>query len=302
MRIHGIVPPIITPMTSDGMVDRGSIERLVGHLLGAGVDGLFALGSSGETPYLTDGHRVAAVEALSGATGGQVPVLVGLLECSLPRAVEMIELFGRSKIDGIVATVPFYAMASDRELLSHFRGIAAAAPVPVVAYNIPSRTGARIPESVLLELLDEGTVTAVKDSSGDFSTFRSLVSKRPVGTAVMQGSDALVDVSFFVGADGAVPGMANVDPAGFVQLYRAAREGRWDDARAIQRRLSILNDTLAVGLNYGLGVDAAAYGAIKHALVLLGVIRSATTGKPQAALPEEATREVVSLLRSADVV
>jgi len=132
-RLTGVVPPVLTPLTADGEIDLASLERLVTRMLEAGVDGLFALGSSSEAAYLDDRSRTAALEAVTGIVAGEVPVLAGVIEMQLSRVLTHVRIAERVGAAGVVATAPFYSITGPDETEAHFRGIAAATDLPVLA-------------------------------------------------------------------------------------------------------------------------------------------------------------------------
>ncbi|MEW1892738.1 dihydrodipicolinate synthase family protein, partial [Streptomyces sp. NPDC085659] len=129
-RHTGVIPPVVTPLTADGELDLPSLERVVAHLIDGGVTGLFALGSSGETAYLTPGQQDRVIEAVTAAAGGQVPVLVGAIETTTNRAVERARRAAELGADAVVVTAPFYTRTHATEIDRHFRDIAAALDLP----------------------------------------------------------------------------------------------------------------------------------------------------------------------------
>lgn len=133
----GVIPPVVTPLTADGDFDRASLERVVGHLLDGGVGGLFALGSSGETAYLTPTQQDEVIKVITGAAAGQVPVIVGAIETTTNRAIERADAAAGLGADAVVATAPFCTRTHGSEIDRHFRDIAAAVDLPLLAYDVP---------------------------------------------------------------------------------------------------------------------------------------------------------------------
>ena len=150
---------------------------------------------------------------------------------------------------GIVVTAPLYAINDAAEIGRHFRMIAAGVGAPVLAYDVPVRVHTKLGVGMLLELARDGVIVSVKDSSGDDVAFRRLVAAnadagRPM--TLLSGHELMLDGMFLLGGDGGVPGLANVDPAGYVRLWRAAQAGDWVAARAEQDRLARLFDIVFV--------------------------------------------------------
>jgi len=281
MRLHGVIPPVCTPLTADGEVDVVSLERLCGFLLDAGVHGLFAGGSTGEIGQLTDSARTTVLSTVAGVAAGQVPVLAGVIDTGTQRVIEHARAAHKLGADGVVATAPFYVKTGPAEVAAHYRSIAAAADVPVIAYDIPSNVGNKLPSGLVAELAHEGVITALKDSSGDLESFRRvLAATSDIGFPCLTGSETLADLALAAGAHGVVPGLGNVDPHGYLRLYHAARNGQWDAARAEQQRLTRLFTIIEVPDTTRIGPISAALGAFKAALKLRGVIAYAGTFPP----------------------
>ena len=281
MSLSGVVPPLITPMTPDGGLDLASLDRLVDHLIGAGVDGLFVLGSSGQVAYLTDAERDRVTARVVDRTAGRLPVVVGTVDLTAHRIIEQARRAEELGVDGVVVTAPLYALNDAAEVRRHFRSIAAAVSVPVLAYDVPVRVGTKLTPDLLLALAADGAISAVKDSSGDDTSFRQLVARNAEAGSplkVLTGHEVMCDAMALLGADGAVPGLANVDPAGYVRLWRAARAGDWTGAAAEQARLERLFRIVSVPR--GRSADSGGIGAFKAALELLGVIESGTMPAP----------------------
>ncbi len=272
---RGIVPPVLTPFTAAGELDLPSLDRLVDHLLDAGVDGLFALGSSGQVAYLTDAQRAEVVTRIVERAAGRVPVVVGTADLTAPRVIEQGRAAVAAGASGIVVTAPLYALNDSPEIGRHFRMIAAAVDCPVLAYDVPVRVHAKLGLGLLLELGRDGVIAGVKDSSGDDVAFRRLVAANAAAghpLDLLSGHEVMLDGMFLLGADGGVPGLANVDPAGYVRLWRAAQARDWEAARAEQDRITRLFEIAFVP--QGRSGDAGGIGAFKAALALLGVIDS----------------------------
>lgn len=295
--LTGIVPPVLTPLDPSGAVDLDSLGRLVDHLLAAGVDGLFVLGSSGQVAYLTDRERDLVVAQVVEQAAGRVPVFAGTPELTARRVIERARAAEQLGAAAVVVTAPLYAMNDAAEIADHFRMVAREVSVPVIAYDVPARVHTKLGVDLLMGLASEGVIAGVKDSSGDDVAFRILVranraAGRPI--AITTGHEIMVDGMLLLGADGAVPGLANVDPAGYVRLWRAAQAGDWVQARAEQDRLARLFDIVFVPT--GRSGDAGGIGAFKAALASLGVLALATMPAPLAPLAAAEVEAIEGIL------
>ncbi|RDD90401.1 dihydrodipicolinate synthase family protein [Streptomyces parvulus] len=305
MPLRGVIPPVITPLTPAGDVDTGSLRRLAEHLVGAGVHGLFLLGSSGEAAYLTDAQRLTALEAAVDAAAGRVPVLAGVIDTTTARVLDRAADAVRAGADALVATAPFYTRTHPVEVAGHFRRIREGAGLPLFAYDIPVAVHTKLPRDVVLELAADGTLAGLKDSSGDEGSLRRLLVElraRTTDFSVLTGSELTVDGALLAGADGVVPGLGNVDAHGYVRLYEAARAGDWATARAEQDRLAALFALTDAGDPALMGASSSALGAFKAAARLLGLIDCAATAAPQVPLDEAAVARVRARLTGAGLL
>ncbi|MCM3503194.1 dihydrodipicolinate synthase family protein [Microbacterium sp. P26] len=296
-RFSGVIPPVATPLRADRSIDHASLERLVDHLITSGVRGLFALGSTGETAYFTDAQRVEIVRTIISATGGRVPIIAGAIELTAPRIAETARRLTAEGVDAIVTTAPLYTLNSPAEIARHFRAVAANIDAPLWAYDVPVRVHTKLPLALLLELAADGVVHGVKDSSGDDVGFRRLVAAnleagRPL--QLLTGHEVVVDAMALAGADGVVPGLANVEAAGYVRLWEAAERGDWEAARAEQERLNRIFDI--VFQPRGLSGDATGVGAFKAAMAARGLIDDAAMADTVESLGADAVASVRDVL------
>lgn len=293
----GVIPPLVTPFADDGSLDVASFERLIELQIAAGVDGLFALGSSGEVGFLTDAERATVLREAVRIAAGRVPVLAGVNDMSTKRVIEQVRIAEFAGVAAVVATVPFYVRPSLAEIEAHFRTIAAATELPVFAYDVPVRVGVKLGHELLVRLGTEGVIVGVKDSSGDDVGFRRLVAAneaagRPL--TLFTGHEIVVDGALLAGADGIVPGLGNVDPRGYVQLLAAARAGDWADVKRIQDDLAALFEIVFQAS--GVSGEAAGLGAFKTALQVLGVIDSNRMSHPVPTLEGDTVERIRTIV------
>lgn len=307
-RLTGIVPPVQTPLTEGGELDVAAYRRHLDRLIDAGVAGLFVLGSTSEVVFLTDRQRHDVLSAAVEHVAGRVPVLAGAIDTATARVIEHVKAADEIGVDGIVTTAPFYARVSEPEIENHFRAVHAATSTPLWAYDIPVCVNNKLSLDLLLRLARDGVITGVKDSSGDDVALRKLVltaraDSRYDGLSILTGSELLVDSALAFGVDGVVPGLGNVDPAGYVRLYNLAKAGKWDEARAEQERLFRLFDFVSVGAASGrMGTNSSAMGAFKAGLALQGVFANNVTAAPQVQLNDAELDDIRGYLQRAGLV
>lgn len=298
-KFRGVVPPAVVALNEDRSFDVESYQRGLDRMIEAGVHGIFALGSSGEGAFSTPSRREEILAATREVVAGRVPVLAGVIDTQTERVIEHVRQAEKYDVDGIVATAPFYALGGFPQIERHFRTIGEATDLPVFAYDIPVCVHVKLPPSMLIQLASEGVIEGVKDSSGDDVSFRFLMQDNERAghpLSILTGHEVVVDGAYFGGADGSVPGLGNVDPAGYVRMWDAYQAGDWDTVRREQDRLADLMRIVAVARSitgFGAGV-----GAFKTALKLLGVFSSNQMPEPVAKLLPEEEEGIASILQS----
>ncbi|HEX3792543.1 MAG TPA: dihydrodipicolinate synthase family protein [Pseudonocardiaceae bacterium] len=298
----GVIPPVCTPSTPAGDLDRGSLTRLCEFLLDAGVDGLFVGGSTGEVALLDDEQRLAALTVAVDVAAGAVPVLFGAIDTSTARSIVRARAAQQRGAAAIVATAPFYVAPHPDEISTHFRLIHDRVDLPLIAYDIPSAVHVALPPSTVVELARDGIIAGLKDSSGDLAGFRTvLAGTRGLPFTCLSGSEVLADLAIACGGHGLVPGLGNVDPHGYVRLFRAAAAGDLATAQAEQERLTRLFGIIEVGDRGRIGHTAAALGSFKAALALRGVIDHDPTFPPLGALTDDERQAVGKILAAVDL-
>ncbi len=289
----GVVPPVVTPDTPDHQLDVVSFERSINRLIEAGVDGLFFLGSSGEVVFATDERRDQIVREAVRIVNHRVPVLVGIIDTETERVLE----HGRRALalgaDALVATAPFYALGGPADVEEHFHILHQELDAPLFAYDIPVCVHIKLPWKMLARLGAEGVLAGVKDSSGDDVSFRYLVQENEKNghpLTLLTGHEIVVDGALLSGADGSVPGLANVEPKGYVRMWKAAQDGNWAEVKREQDRLNEISHIFDVTTGvqgYGAGV-----GAFKCALNLMGIFDSDQMPRPVKPLDDQ-NREAI---------
>lgn len=299
----GVIPPLLTPRHADGTVDLASLATLINHLIDGGVDGIFALGSSSEVLYLTNEERETVLTTCVEVIDGRVPLIVGINDMTTARVIDEAKRLLAIGGDAIVVTSQFYAIDNAFEEERHFRAIAEAVDVPVFAYDVPVRTKQKLPLGLLTKLARDGVITGVKDSSGDDVAFRQLIleTRDVEGFSIFTGHEVVCDGAMLSGAAGLVPGLGNVDPAGYKRLYEASIAGDWEAARKEQDRLAQLFNIVFVETPSVSG-GAAGLGAFKTALQVMGILESNTMSQPMETLGEAEADRIRSILADVNLI
>ncbi|HJG31480.1 MAG TPA: dihydrodipicolinate synthase family protein [Collinsella ihuae] len=287
-KFTGVIPPVVVPLTADRQLDVASLERSVNRMIDAGVDGLFILGSSSEVVFSTDARRDEIIENTVRFVDGRVPVLAGIIDTETERMIEHGKRAQQMGVDALVATCPFYALQGMAEIEESFRCLHDALELPIFAYDIPVCVHNKLNTDMLVRLGSDGVLAGVKDSSGDDISFRYLVLKNEDAghpMSILTGHEVVVDGAYLSGADGSVPGLANVEPEGYVRQWKAAQAGDWAAVKAEQDRLARIMEITSV--TTGVQGFGAGVGAFKTALQLLGVFETNQMPRPVRALEGE---------------
>ena len=218
-QISGLWLPLITPF-KDGAVDFASYERLIDHYIGMGVDGLFPLGTTGESPTLDEAEIDELVARTVTRTAGRVPVFVGVGGNATRKVAKELKRLERFDFAGIVSVCPYYNRPSQDGLLAHFRSLAAATDRAIVIYNIPYRTAVNLSNDSLLELAEVSNIVGVKDSSGSVAQSLELLARKPNDFAVLTGEDALYFTMMANGGDGGILAASHLMTERFIEVGR----------------------------------------------------------------------------------
>ncbi|MEL4356355.1 MULTISPECIES: dihydrodipicolinate synthase family protein [unclassified Luteococcus] len=297
--LTGVIPPVITPLNPDRTLDVPGLERVLERMLAAGVAGIFALGSTGEVAFASPALREQVIGEVVRIVNHRVPVIAGVVDMQTARVIENIRQAQSLGADAVVATAPYYAITLPPEVERHFSILAEHSELPIYAYDIPVCVHTKLLPDMLVRLGARGALAGVKDSSGDDVNFRRLALKNRdagAGLSLLTGHEFVVDGAYLSGADGCVPGLANVDPAGYVALHQAQLADDWQRVRTEQDRLARLMEICLA--SRGQQGWAAGVGAFKTALKLLGIIESNQVPQPFEAINAEDTLAIQAILEA----
>jgi 4-hydroxy-tetrahydrodipicolinate synthase len=244
--LRGVITAMITPLTRKGTLDGRGLERLVEHLISAGVHGLFILGTTGEGPALPRSLRSDVIKATCQQVGGRVPVIVGVTETVLEEAVELTAKAKELGAQAVVTTAPYYYPASQAELLTYLEKLAAAAPLPVFLYNAPSNTHHRFDPATVRSAAGIHNIVGLKDSGCDmiyFHCVRQSLRDRPDFTLLV-GPEELMAEAVLLGGHGGMCAGSNIWPRLYVDLYNAAAACDLDAVRRLQSTVMRLSTTV----------------------------------------------------------
>lgn len=272
--LRGMIPPMVSPLLHEDALDVAGLERLVEHILGGGVHGLFVLGSTGEGPSLSGRVRRELIAHVCRQVNHRVPVLVGITDNSLAESLALANFAAVAGAQAVVCTAPSYFPAGDAELLHFFKSLNSRLPLPLLLYNMPALTGISFSMDLIRALMAEENIVGLKDSSGDLNYFqavREVAADRPDWTLTV-GPERLLADAIDLGADGGVSGGANLHPRLLVDLYESAAAK--DDKRLATVKVELAKLARLYQIQpCGNGPPIA---ALKFALSCLGICREDT--------------------------
>jgi len=227
---------LVTPFDDKGRIDFGSLEKLVDWQITQGVDFLVPCGTTGESATLSRDERKAVTAAVVRASNGRVPVVAGAGGNHTARAVFWARDAAAAKADGILSVTPMYNKPSPDGLVRHFSAIADATDLPMLIYNVPSRTGMDLEVDTILRLAEIPRVVGLKEASSNFGKIAKLMATLPEGFSVFSGEDATALALIALGARGVISVASNEIPAEMSELVRAALEDHRERALELQGR------------------------------------------------------------------
>lgn len=221
-KFGGLGVALVTPFMPDGQIDWTALERIVENLIGKGADYLCVLGTTAETPTLSQQERMDVLRFVIKCNGGRLPVLAGCSSNCTYTAVEQTRLFCIDGVDAILTCVPFYNKPSQEGVYRHFKAIAQASEKPLVLYNVPGRTGINMTAATTLRLAREfSNIIGIKEASGKMDQIKELIDGAPSTFHVISGDDSLALESMRMGAAGVISVIGNAIPATFSRLIHS---------------------------------------------------------------------------------
>ena len=248
-RFGAVVTAMVTPFREDHSLDLDGAQELARHLLDHGSDTLVVAGSTGESPTLTHKEKLELFRAIIETAKGNGKVLCGTGTYSTAETIELSRQAEGAGADGLLLVTPYYNKPPQRGLLEHFTQVAAAVSIPIVAYNIPGRTGIRIEHGTLLEMAKVSNIIGVKDSTGDFQAISRLISEAPADFEVYSGDDWATFGYMCLGAVGVVSVASHLVGERIRQLTDLVAAGDVPAARKVHEELSPLFNTLFITTN-----------------------------------------------------
>jgi 4-hydroxy-tetrahydrodipicolinate synthase len=233
----GVGTALVTPFTRTGDLDEAAVRRLGRRQMDAGIHFLAPCGTTGENPTLTDAERIRVVEILVDEAKGKTPILAGAGGYNTKEIVHLAAEMRRAGASGLLSVTPYYNRPTQEGLYQHYRAIADSTPLPIVVYNVPSRTGTNVDPATLVRLAAIPNIVGVKEASGNISQMCEICNIVPPDFIVLSGDDAVTLPLMAVGGRGIISVVSNEIPGDMVQMVEAAERGDFSAARAVHNRI-----------------------------------------------------------------
>ena len=241
---------LITPFKKDGSVDFDALERLVEYQIENGTDYLVILGTTAETPTLTEEEKDEIARVVIAKTNKRLPIVMGIGGNNTRTVVEKIKATDLSQVDAVLSVVPYYNKPSQEGIYQHYKAIAQATSTPIVLYNVPGRTGVNMKAETILRLANEfPNIVGIKEASGNFAQIDEIIKNKPNHFMVISGDDGITFPLITLGAVGVISVIGNAFPREFSRMVRLAMRGDLAGAREIHYRFTELIELLFVDGN-----------------------------------------------------
>ena len=236
-RWTGCGTALVTPFTTEGKLDEASVTRLARRQIDRGIHFLVPCGTTGESPSLSHTEKVRVIELVVKEANGQVPVLAGAGSYDTQAAVTLVADMAQAGVDGVLSVTPFYNKPTQEGLYRHFETIADSTDLPIVLYNVPSRTGCNIQPATLQRLASIPNIVGIKEASGNLLQMCEICRSIPDDFSVLSGDDAFTLPLIALGGHGVISVVANETPAEMASLVDLATAAKFTEARKVHEQL-----------------------------------------------------------------
>lgn len=265
-KLYGTGVALITPFENDGSIDYVSLGKLINHVIGNKVEFLVVFGTTGEPVTLTKEEQKSVLAFVIEKAQKRVPIIAG---CGGNNTMELLEKLKSgfyNGVDAILSVSPYYNKPSQKGIFEHYKIIAENSPVPVIIYNVPSRTGSNVTYETVIKISKElPNVIGLKEASPSVEQFTYIRKDVPKDFLVISGDDSLIVPHMSIGAVGAISVTANVFPLEYSTMVRLCGENKFEEARKIHFKLIEFTDSL---------FEEGSPAGVKAALEILGIVKN----------------------------
>lgn len=232
--LRGLGTALVTPFNQDKSVDYAALERLVERQIECGVDFLVVLGTTAETPTLSEGEQDVIIHTCAKVNNGRVPMVVGVSHNGTLRAIDRLQSMPRNGVDAALVVCPYYNKPSQEGLYQHFKAVSEASPLPIVLYNVPARTSVNMLPATTLRLANDcPNIIGIKEASGIVGQIDAVSKQRRKDFFVLAGDDTITFPLMTMGVDGVISVIGNAFPREFGKMVHLIEEREYDKALKI---------------------------------------------------------------------
>jgi len=265
-RLKGTGVALITPFKKNFSINFEAIERLVEYQIQEGTNYIVALGTTAETPTLSFAERKEILKTVVQAVKGRIPVVAGI-GCNNPlEVIEQIHMFDLKKVDAILSVAPYYNRPQQEGIFQHYKAIAKASPLPLIIYNVASRTAVNIEAETTLRIAKEiPKVIGIKEASGNFFQIMHIMEHKPSDFMVISGDDVITLPLMACGLDGLISVVANAYPKLISQMVKSSLYGDYKTARSLHYQLlPVMDLCFKQGSPSGVKTFMESQGLVEH--------------------------------------
>lgn len=228
--LRGTGVALITPFTQDNQVDHNALRKIVSNCIDNQVDYLVVLGTTAETPTLTNLEKQAVIDTIIAENNNRLPLVLGIGSNNTQTVIEQIEAFDLESFVAVLSVVPMYNKPSQEGIFNHYKAIADIASKPILLYNVPSRTGVNMSAGTTLKLAQHNNIIGIKEASSDFGQVLRILKDKPDDFLVISGDDELALPLISAGGDGVISVIGQSFPKDFSTAIRLNLEGKTKQA------------------------------------------------------------------------
>ncbi len=264
--LSGTGVAIVTPFLENGEIDTVALEVLVNHLIVGGVDYLVVLGTTGETATVSKEEKNKLLQLVNNYTNNRVKLVAGIGGNDTREVIASMKELSLSGFCAILSVSPYYNKPNSEGLFQHYKAIAEEAPLPVIMYNVPGRTGMNVSAATTLRIAREcNNIIATKEASGNMEQIMQIIAEKPQGFEVISGDDGLALPLIACGAIGVISVVANAYPKQYSDMIDLCLEGKFNEAReAHEKILPIINTLFLEGSPSGVKAYLSLMGIVKE--------------------------------------
>lgn len=271
-KLHGTGVALVTPFTSTGAVDMAAWERLLDFTMAGGVEYLVLNGTTGESPTVTASEKTDLLDAARQHVAGRVPLVYGIGGNDTRTVEQQLRSTDLTGIEAILSASPAYNKPSQAGIVAHYQRLADASPLPLILYNVPSRTGSNLTAATVLELAKHDNIIGIKEASGNVEQALAILAGKPADFLFLSGDDMLTVPLIACGSQGIISVLANAFPQRFSDMTRAALAGDFARAQQLLFGLVPLNPLMyeegnPVGVKAALALQGVCEPAVRLPLV-----------------------------------